>query len=66
MSSGFPQLLIWPLIGFGISDCCTNTNMKQFYCIPSLCWERYYATVFGRFFAPLGAGLCLFAAVSRG
>ncbi|HTE25275.1 hypothetical protein [Flavitalea sp.] len=36
------------------------------------CWFAFfgyqdsYATVFGRFFAPLGAGLCLFAAVSRG
>jgi len=36
------------------------------------CWfaffvyQHSYATVFGRFFTPLGAGLCLFAAVSRG
>jgi len=49
-----------PLIGFSNSDHGTTCWFAFFV------YQHYYATVFGRLFAPLGAGLCLFAAVSRG
>jgi len=46
------------------SGCCLRSAFLRRFAF--FVYQHSYARVFGRFFAPLGAGLCLFAAVSRG